>query len=323
MLSDGESELLSTGREFPVRFGRSLWYKLKGLVFLTALLVGAWFLYRYRASVLSAVVEHRTELIALVFLNFAMIAVQAANFLNLLDAKGSLSYRKTLYTWALGGLVNYLGPLQPGLALRIALFKLQGVTAGRSLVTTVKQLHLSIWTGVAIVGLALAFRPRVEARWAGVTLALMATLWVPAASLVHNCLKRWRSPVRWRAGLVQAVASGLAIPRFVDLWYFLAQHSIAALAVLIVYRGFGAGIGMGDAYVIAVVATLSGLISLTPNNLGLQELILGYAAWQGGLGVADATAIAALFRIAHVLSCAVAVGALVLLPAPREEPPMA
>ena len=46
---------------------------------------------------------------------------------------------------------------------------------------------------------------------------------------------------------------------------------------------------------------MSGYLSITPNNIGLQEAVIGYLGAVSGLGLADSLVAAALIRAAQVL----------------------
>jgi uncharacterized membrane protein YbhN (UPF0104 family) len=170
---------------------------------------------------------------------------------------------------------------------------------------TVRQLQLSIWAAVGLFSLAGIFNQILLIKIMAVISAFVFVLWPILLRLVklivlEKC-DNFKLAKKYKKELVDLLAP-------VSLTKFLlpvAQYLLIAISVFIVYSDFGANIFLHDALLIAVATSLSALFSITPNNFGVQELLLGYSAHVTGLSVNDAISIAVLYRLAHLGSCSV------------------
>lgn len=225
--------------------------------------------------------------------------VQARNFLVFLDAKHSVRWLRFTRVWALSALTNYVAPLQPGIAVRIAWLVRHDVSVSASLMATWRQLIVSIWIsliGLAI-GLLLTGDPR--GRWPAFALVLM---WLAAFALRNLWLKwldRMQRP-QWlvnRKDLLQRAATGITLSGVAGV---LIQYLLGTLVIYWVYRRFGAEIGSGQALIVACLIYVSSIVAVLPGNLGVTEAIYMIGGHGFGLSVAVTGALAILFRAAHI-----------------------
>jgi len=77
-------------------------------------------------------------------------------------------------------------------------------------------------------------------------------------------------------------------------------HLLGGAMVWTSFRSFGHGIPAAEALALSLLTALSSLIAITPNNLGIQEVVLGYLARLAGGSMAEGILAGALLRIAHV-----------------------
>lgn len=227
--------------------------------------------------------------------------VQARNFLVFLDVEHSVRRWHFTRIWALSALANYVAPLQPGIAVRVAWLSHRGVSVSEGLLATWRQLVVSIW--IAMLGLAagllLTGDPR--GRWPAFALGI---IWVTAfvlRKLWLGWLGRLTRP-HWLAGrkdLLQRAAANIT-------WHGIAgivvQYVLGTLLLFWIYTRFGASIGWGQALIVCCLAYMSSLVAFLPGNLGVVEAIYMLGGHGFGLSVAEAGALAILIRVAHVVA---------------------
>ncbi len=282
---------------------RILARRMRVIAYVAAVCVMGYFMARHWNAVAGAVSRHGLTVLYATCISASAITVQALNFLTLLDSPVKPPLAKSVHIWALANLTNYLGPFHPGLAVRMGYFKQQGVPIAATTAATFRQIHLSIWTatGLCTVGfLSNAGAVRILAA-AGLTtfvgwpVLLAALRRVSAAGLARSSL----SPARQAA-----LAALLATTAPTKLGLFVAQYVLVALSLLVVYRAFGAHLAPHEALLLAIASAVSTLVSITPNNLGVQEALYGYVGHLGGLSVSDTISMVLIFRLAHVTACA-------------------
>ncbi len=279
--------------------------KLKLIVFVCIIFLFSCLLYFRWEVVRDALAAHYLVVIYATVLSIIAIALQALNFLQLLDSPSKPQFLSMYRIWALSNLANYLAPFQPGLAVRLISLRQLGVSAWMTTHATVRQLQLSIWAAVGLFSLAGIFNQILLIKIMAVISAFVFVLWPILLRLVklivlEKC-DNFKLAKKYKKELVDLLAP-------VSLTKFLlpvAQYLLIAISVFIVYSDFGANIFLHDALLIAVATSLSALFSITPNNFGVQELLLGYSAHVTGLSVNDAISIAVLYRLAHLGSCSV------------------
>ncbi|HKU80438.1 MAG TPA: hypothetical protein VJQ42_11400, partial [Rhodanobacteraceae bacterium] len=153
---------------------------------------------------------------ALTFLGAVVVMVcgtlvQARNFLVFLDTKHSVSLWRFTQVWALSALANYLAPLQPGIAVRVAWLSRRGISVSAGLLATWRQLVASVW--ISLIGLAIGLLmtgdPR--GRWPALALGVVWTLAFAVRKLWLRELDRLQRPA-WLARqkeLLHRAASGI------------------------------------------------------------------------------------------------------------------
>lgn len=273
------------------------------LAYVAVLVAIAYLLFVYWRSVLSILSRHGPATLFAACMAVTGVTVQALNFRNLLNSPTKPPLRAIVHVWAIANLANYLGPFQPGVAVRLTLLKRQGVSVSASTSASLRQVHLSTWVamGLASVGLFETV-PAIRAI-GGAGLVLFFT-WPLLLALLRRWVlalaPRWRFLDQRRAGLTELMNT---VP-YRKLGLFVAQYLLIAVNVGGVYWAFGAPLAPQDALLVAIASVLATLVAVTPNSLGVQDALYGYVAHVGGLSVSEALTIALLFRIAHALACA-------------------
>lgn len=227
--------------------------------------------------------------------------VQARNFLAFLDVPNRLRVWRFARVWALSALANYVAPLQPGVAVRVAWLSRHDVGVAASLLATWRQLVVSVW--VALLGLAigLAMTGDPRGRWPALVLALT---WVGAFGLrlwSFKLLDRLRWPL-WivnRRDLLRRAVTGIAAGGVVGV---VVQYVLGTILMYWVYTQFGASIGLGQALILTCLVYVSTIISILPGGLGVIEAIYILGGHGLGLSVAQSGALALLLRVSQLAS---------------------
>lgn len=230
---------------------------------------------------------------------FVATLVQARNFLTFLDKPNTLHFWPFVRVWAVGALANYVAPLQPGIAVRVAWLARHDVNVVTSLLATWRQSVASCWVALLglTIGVLLTGDPR--GRWPALILSLLCLI----AFLMRQVLLRWLDRVvhpAWlvrRKQLLHRAATGITLSGLVGV---IVQYALGTLLLYWVYSRFGATIGVGQALVLTCLVYVSSMIAVLPGNLGVTEAIYMLGGHGFGLEVTTAGALAILIRVAHV-----------------------
>ncbi|MFT5350012.1 MAG: uncharacterized membrane protein YbhN (UPF0104 family), partial [Gammaproteobacteria bacterium] len=82
---------------------------------------------------------------------------------------------------------------------------------------------------------------------------------------------------------------------------FLLQFVLAAFTIKIAYSSLGLSITLLSAMLIGVFTATANLFTITPNNIGIQELVIAYLVTIVGLDFANGIIGAGLMRIVHIV----------------------
>lgn len=243
---------------------------------------------------------------ALTFLGAVVVMVcgtlvQARNFLVFLDTKHSVSLWRFTQVWALSALANYLAPLQPGIAVRVAWLSRRGISVSAGLLATWRQLVASVW--ISLIGLAIGLLmtgdPR--GRWPALALGVVWTLAFAVRKLWLRELDRLQRPA-WLARqkeLLHRAASGIESRGLAGV---VLQYVLGTLVLYWVYSRFGASIGVGQALILACLVYISSMVAVLPGNFGVMEAIYVLGGHGFGLSVPQLAALALLLRVSSITS---------------------
>jgi len=270
--------------------------QLKSLLFLVIIVIIVYLVKENAQEIITTLHNHTHTLIYAIALSGATLAFQVTNFLSLLPMTNSPSFIKTYHIWALANLTNYLGPFQPGLAVRVAYFKSENIPLSVTLQTTLRQLVLSTWIALGLAGAGLfSEQHTIKEIGIGSLIIFIITPFFIRFLVAH--------PIKFSIFDRISLALKNFNPSFKQLLLVSGQYLCSILNIYVVYHLYGASLAFNDAVLLAVITALSTLLALTPNNVGVQDLLLGYAAHLGGLSTADSISIVLLFRIAHIAAC--------------------
>lgn len=227
--------------------------------------------------------------------------VQAHNFLVFLDTEHSVRLPRFTRVWALSALANYVAPLQPGVAVRVAWLARHDVNVSEGLLATWRQLVVSVWIALAGLAVGLLLTGDSRGRWPAL---LLIVIWIATLALRKlwlHWLGRLARPL-WlvrRKELLQRAATHITWRGVLGV---LIQYVLGTMLLYWIYARFGASINWGQALIVCCVAYVSSIVALLPGNLGILDGIYMLGGHGFGLSVAEAGALVVLIRVAHVFA---------------------
>ena len=76
----------------------------------------------------------------------------------------------------------------------------------------------------------------------------------------------------------------------------LINYMITSAQLFLCYRAFSFDVNFSSAMFVAVVSTLSGVIRITPGNLGVEEGVIAFSSHLLGIGLGEGLLVAGLMR---------------------------
>jgi uncharacterized membrane protein YbhN (UPF0104 family) len=246
--------------------------------------------------------EHFTTFVFITLMMILSIFVQSQNFLSFLPSAKVPRLVDMAHTWAVGALVNYLGPFQPGLAVRTAILAKLGIPVGESSVATLRQVVASMWMALALASISLM--------WIGssVMVVVLAIGLLLLCAAIPKLLPALRylvlrfMPSKVSTNFRQSAQIAFEPPSARAMVGILVQYALATLVFFVGYRQFGVDITVPAAIGLACVVYASSLVALLPGNLGVLEALCTGFGQANGLAVEQALALAFLYRGASLTS---------------------
>jgi uncharacterized membrane protein YbhN (UPF0104 family) len=220
-----------------------------------------------------------------------------------------ISAREVLGLTYLSNFVNYLAPVRPGAIAKAVYLKLERdcpftlytvVVAANTLLVVFTTsacglflvFYLWWWQGIFMAKTCLL----------GVVLCLLIPLplvlhlptWIPAA----KAGRRWELARVAAAGFAEIRANrrGLAAVCL----SVVAQYVASALLMQCVYSALGFPMDLPTALLVGMVGAIFSMVTLTPGNLGVQELVMGQVFELTGLPFAAGVLGSGVIRALHI-----------------------
>ncbi|MDH4321084.1 MAG: flippase-like domain-containing protein [Desulfobulbaceae bacterium] len=296
------------------RIAAQPWFRLALLGFFVA---GAVWLLRQRPEQLALLARisprEFTVLLLVSLLSFSMTATASWYLLGVLGT--GISWSENLALTFLANFLNYFSPGQPGLGAKALYLKRTMNTSYTDvavLTATNAILMLSV-TGVSGLSIVawLAIRRGLILHELGIvsltSIALAAVLPVLARVLPPptDGLGGWRRLVGngwngcrrlWSRPRVLATSTLIV----------LLQYAVSAVSIMLSYALVGKGLDYLPAFLIAAFLSVANLFPVTPNNIGVFELVLATAAQLSGAEFSVGLIAAGILRLYHLLLCVLA-----------------
>ena len=218
--------------------------------------------------------------------------------------KVPVTMTESLALCLVGTFSNYLGPISPGAVIKgLYLKSIRDLEVARfAAVYAIKMLIVCFTTGgvglVLLVWLADASTPGVL--WL-VCLGLMVASVLPLVSKLPPI------PLGGRiTRFLNATRDGFLVARTERIRVALigattvAQFLVSAGTFYLLYRSLEVPLGFGGAWLMAVFTSMGNLVSITPNNLGLQEILMGFLFTTIGFDFSTGVLGAGVGRAIHI-----------------------
>ena len=275
---------------------------------LVIMIVGITYLYvnRTQLSVLKQVYyEYIIILFVITLLFFYITGYTFKLLVSLMNV--NLSVIETLGLSILTNFGNYLGPIRPGAALKAMYLK-----SSRGLTYTKFTSVLAANTFLALLmtgstGIILLFLLKKE------NLQPPTLLFFICAGLIFSSMLPfiYKTPNIKAKGRItkflQSTLEGFAVIRtqqgklILICLNFIAQFFVAALINKITFNSLGVSITFLSALTIGVFTSIANLITITPNNLGVQEAVIAYLFTITGFDFSTGIIGAGLARVIHMI----------------------
>lgn len=275
---------------------RRFWKWTQGILYVAVLLGLLVLCVRFWHDLTQIWSDHLGTFLAVTGLMGVGVVVQAWNFRSFLPRPSGIGLLSNTRIWALASLMNYLGPFQAGLIVRVALLKQQGITVHDATLATLRQLVGSVWLAVGFLGISLL---SLGDRWRSIGLLLIAAC--VALPLLQRGLRAHLSRPHTSTAPMRQTLATLVMPlRPASFLGLLAQYALGTMVFLIGFRQFGFDISATQALGLAALIYVSAIVALLPGNLGVLEAICTTVGQGAGLGLEQSLALALLYRGANV-----------------------
>jgi uncharacterized membrane protein YbhN (UPF0104 family) len=247
------------------------------------------------------------NIISLGLLTLLYLILTAATFKAAVFLAGTrIHLYESFSLMIISNFLNYLAPARPGLiAKAVYLRTARNVSiATYSAISWTNALLMIMVSGVlGIIALSVSsiykYEYAVALYFISTTCCLIATLFLFVNLPEIQCSGRLSRFVN--SVTVAVRATRINRLRVARLALLLAIQYIAGSTVIyIAYHSLGIQLSMFNAIVIATFSTLSAMVSITPNNLGIQELIIGLVSATFGIDFAHGLVAGGLLRLAHL-----------------------
>ncbi|HJR74840.1 MAG TPA: lysylphosphatidylglycerol synthase domain-containing protein [Luteimonas sp.] len=279
--------------------------RLRLALYLIALAALAWLVVRWWPELSALWKTHALAFLGVTLLVSSSIALQAITFRLFLPADERPSLLAVVRIWGVASLVNYLGPLQPGVFARVAMLNQLGVSLARSTVATLRQITASIWIATGLTGGALLCLQVPGTKQPGYLCLLAFALYPVCIGSIRRAAAALLSDRKWvPQTLRRHLPHALEMPSLVASAGVFALYCGGTAILLYGYAAFGADVDLAIAVLMACGVYVSSLVSLLPGNLGVSETIYLIGGHSMGLSISEAAALALLLRTAHVAASA-------------------
>lgn len=258
--------------------------------------------------------------VAILALQIIYLVPQAARYRLVLErhSRNHVPWLVWFRLFVVGRLLNTVVP-QGGNVYRGVRLKARGTMNYGSYVggfLTFTWLSITL-TVLLALGITALFDPSLEIGGTPVVAILGVTLVVVAGAPYLASKLLGLLPTRVQGGVVARASNVLqeafALPQEVGfslrfLTLSVASFTIAVAVVFLILDGLSADVGISEAALFLALLQASSVVSLTPSNLGVQEI--SFAALAGGLGIGAGTGLLAgsLVRVSGVIALLVAAG---------------
>lgn len=252
---------------------------------------------KYSNQILIALQQHYKAILYSTALFMLGISAQSINYIDLLNKNFKIKVLPTIRTWSISSLINYMAPFQPGLLVRATYFKSLGISYTESTSTVIKQLHYSVWIAVGVLSAALPTTTNLLLTTKILTAVLFLS-WFFLLKPITHLLKQFI-----HNKYILLILKTLHFPKPRQFILCFLHYVIIASLFYIVLNEFGIPASFGQTLLLSTVLVLSALASVTPNNLGIQEVIIAALVFDLGVSNYEHITLPFVIRLSHIMAC--------------------
>lgn len=223
---------------------------------------------------------------------------------------GLVSVRLSLIEWLgltfLTNFGNYLGPARPGAAIKAVYLKGQKRLPYARFSAVLAANGFLIFLVSGVVGLILLGLLWLQTGLLPPELMLVCIGLIVASTLpfVLRLPSIQRQGRVWQILNSAVVGFGVIKSKRRELLAVcgsvLLQYLLSACLMVVAYRALGQNISLTAALIIGVFTSISNFFTITPNNLGIQEIVMAYLYSVTGMDFASGLIGAGLIRAVHI-----------------------
>ncbi len=248
---------------------------------------------------------------ALLAVNLASFLVTAVVSWHLLRSVGAaVPWSTNLALTFLANFLNYFGPAQPGMGAKaLYLRAMRNVSFGDFAIATgtnaLVMVLVSGFAGVLVTGWVWTTQRILLIELCLLSFAMVVT--VSALLLLGARISRFQGVRNAWAKALGDTITGVALlwgrggAMLVAFALVAFQYAVSAFAIWLSYRAIGAAPGYSIAVLIAAFLSVANIVPVTPNNIGVSELVMGAVAQLSGVGFAEGLVAGVIMRGFHVL----------------------
>jgi len=272
------------------------------------MMVGIIYLYLNRTQLAVLKEVHSEDIIILSVLTLLFFYITGYTFKLLVSLMNvNLSIIETLGLSILTNFGNYLGPIRPGAALKAMYLKSsRGLTYTKFTSVLAANTFLALLmtgsTGIILLFLLIKEKVQIPTLLFFICAGLIFVSALPFIYKTPNIKTKGRI-----TELLQSTLEGFAVIRtqqgkliLIGL-NFIAQFFVAALINKVAFNSIGISITFLSALTIGVFTSIANLITITPNNLGVQEAVIAYLFTITGFDFSTGIIGAGLARVIHMI----------------------
>ncbi|MBA7584862.1 hypothetical protein ES708_26828 [subsurface metagenome] len=272
------------------------------------LAIGIYYLYLNRAQFqVIKNVEART--VSLIFF-FYLLHFYASGYtfkllLGLIDVK--LTIFETFGLSILTSFGNYFGPFRSGAMLKAIYLKTsKGLEFGKFTSVFTANIFIAFFvfgsTGLSLLLLLKSESAHIPMVLYIVSAGLISVSFLPFVFKISG-MKPGNKVTRFFLSVIEGmtkIKSQSAQLIFVCITFFV-QFVIISLILALTYKAIGFPISFLNALTVSVFLSISNIFSITPNNIGIQEAVIGYLFTLTGHDFQTGVIGASLIRVVHMI----------------------
>ena len=273
--------------------------QLKTIFFTIVLCAYFWLIIKFSSQITTAILENYKIIVLSIGFIVLGISIQSANYLGILNHNNKIKVVPTIKIWAIANLTNYIAPFQPGLLVRAKYFKNLGVSYKNSSIAVVKQIHYNVWIGLGLVVLALPDNNK-DLSLLKIVLGLIFIIWPFALRLT----RRWASSI-FSLKYHEHINKIFDYPRSKQIILCALHYLVISAMLYFVIKDFGIEVTLTESILLSTALIISSLAAITPNNLGIQEIIIGSFIFIHEPSNYQYITIPFILRLSHITACTI------------------